>query len=81
MSKLKFSRAILNELNTGVISPLDLFESEQHLILINIKVECPKCGHRWAIKTDEFDNLAHIPKRRFICTECLGKELESNNAN
>ena len=81
MYKYKFSTAILNELDTGEISPLDLFEYEQHLILINVKVECPKCGHRWAIKTDEFDSLAHIPKRRFICTECLGIESENQNAN
>jgi hypothetical protein len=62
---------ILNKLDTGEICSLDLFELEHNLLIVTIKVECPKCGHRWGIKVEDFESLKAIPKNRFSCTECL----------
>lgn len=61
----------LNKLNTGEICALDLFELEHKLLIVTLKVECPKCGHRWGIKVEDFESLRSIPKNRFTCTVCL----------
>jgi hypothetical protein len=52
---------------------IDAFESDYGLNVLTIRVECPKCGHIWGIKVDEFNDNMDIPERRFICMECFGK--------
>lgn len=46
------------------------FEREYGLLLLTIKVSCPKCGHTWGIKIDDYNSSVDIPERKFKCTEC-----------
>jgi hypothetical protein len=41
------------------------------LYVLTIKVQCPKCGHVWGVKLSE---QTEIPKHKFICLYCLGKD-------
>jgi DNA-directed RNA polymerase subunit M/transcription elongation factor TFIIS len=48
----------------------DLFEQDYNLKLLTVKVQCPKCGHIWGIKADDYNKFADIPERKFTCESC-----------
>ena len=50
---------------------LDRLETEHKLKVLTIKVECSNCGHIWGVKIDDHENKIYIPRRKFICTNCL----------
>lgn len=55
----------------GLISALDLFEQDRGGIkVLTIKVQCPKCGHTWGIKIDDYNSSLDIPSKKFVCSNC-----------
>jgi hypothetical protein len=48
----------------------DLFEHDYDLQLLTVKVQCPKCGHVWGIKVDDYNKSLDIPERKFDCEVC-----------
>lgn len=67
---LENGKVIPNELDNKAVTPIDLFEQFYNLKMLTIKVQCPNCGHAWGIRISDYDLSIHIPKRKFICTEC-----------
>lgn len=61
----------LNLYDQGIISALDLFEQDHGGIkVLTIKIQCPKCGHIWGIKIDDYASDLDIPQKRFACSNC-----------
>ena len=67
---MKFDTETLERLNTGEMGTLELFGIEHGVFVLTVKVSCPKCGHSWGIKVDDYDSSLHIPKRKFVCAKC-----------
>jgi hypothetical protein len=48
----------------------DKFQKEYDVKLLTIKIQCPKCGHIWGVKIDDYSKTVDIPARKFACVEC-----------
>lgn len=63
--------AVKNVFGDPIIgTAFDLFESDYKVKLLTIKLQCPKCGHIWGVKIEDYDSMSDIPDRKFKCTEC-----------
>ena len=49
---------------------LQNFEEEYELVLLTVKVQCPKCGNIWGIRVDDYNSSLDIPEKKFQCTNC-----------